>query len=261
MDAKIPILYVGPPGVGKTAKIKTQFDHVEILLLSSSTEEDIAGIPYHIKGTEYRTKPLWLTRLKLADEEGKTTCLFLDELDKARREVADTMLSLVVSKEQFGIPTNTFLRAAANPPEWGGGDGISDPMLSRWSIIDWEMDEKHVNEQLAFWSERYKDTRANSVIEKLLKIIETHGWVYSAGDGLRRRIASPRTMTMALDAYVASEDSKDIIGGLLPSAFVTAFIENEYIKTTVKRSHDHLTHPHYTRNPNKKRNILRVPLW
>jgi hypothetical protein len=53
-----PILYVGAPGVGKTAVIRSRYDHCEVLLLSSQTEEDIAGIPYQEGGNEKRTIPL-----------------------------------------------------------------------------------------------------------------------------------------------------------------------------------------------------------
>lgn len=239
MLSSLSVLYVGPPGIGKTSIIKQTFEHTEVLLLSSATEEDIAGIPYHKNGIEYRTSPAWVERLKKADKEGKTTCLFLDELDKARREVADTMLTLVVSKEQFGVPSATFLRAAANPPEWGGGDGISDPMISRWSVVPFTMTEERVNDQLQFWENRYRNTPAQQCIEPLLEIIEKQGWVQITGEGLNRRIASPRTITMALDAVNEGQDVETIVNGLLPSVFVTAFLRNTEIHQTLKRVREH----------------------
>jgi hypothetical protein len=59
----------------------------------------------------------------LRNSKASNKCLFLDELDKARREVADTILSLVTSPELFDLPNGVEIIAAANPPEWGGGDG------------------------------------------------------------------------------------------------------------------------------------------
>src|SRR6267142_4440705 len=97
--AKLPILMIGAPGIGKTARVLQAFDHVEVLLASAMVEEDIAGLPYKDKnGIEHRTVPCAIHNLYLADKEGKTTCLFLDEMDKARRSVADTLLTLVQSR-------------------------------------------------------------------------------------------------------------------------------------------------------------------
>lgn len=219
-----PVLYVGAPGTGKTAMVKSQYDHCEILLMSSQVEEDIAGIPYRDGAFEKRTIPLWLQRILKADSERKTTCLFLDELDKARREVTDTILTLIVSPEYFGIPQDTDIVAAANPPEWGGGDGISMPMLSRFSIIDYKPD---FQKWLKYMLEKYEN---NPLVVEIMKGFENLNvpFLETTGDGYNWRLTCPRTIDMAITALLRNEYlvEKKIKGLLTPnvSSYLLAFL-------------------------------------
>jgi hypothetical protein len=203
----IPILYIGAPGIGKTAKIRQQYDHCEILLLSSCCEEDIAGLPYREGDKEKRTMPKFVENINTIPEN-KTCCLFLDELDKSRREVADTLLTLITNPEYFGIKRKIDIVAAANPPEWGGGDGISQAMQSRFSVIESSVDI----ESFKNWAlKKYTDKRIVKSIEKILKqeipILE------HVGEGYNFRLTCPRTIELAWQALL--EDKKELVFGLL----------------------------------------------
>lgn len=214
---KLPILEIGAPGIGKTAKIRSQFDHCEVLLMSSQAEEDIAGIPYQVNGYEKRTIPPFIQRLQQAHGEGKTTCLFLDELDKARREVADTLLTLITHQEEFGIPAETYLRAAANPVEWGGGDGISKPMLSRFCVVESKPD-------FLEWKDWVHSNYEFNELDAILKSIQNGEcpFLETTGDGYQWRLTCPRTLAMAFDIMISGQDKEmeaRLINGLLtPSA-------------------------------------------
>ena len=80
---KTPVLFVGPPGIGKTAITIQKYDYTEVVLLSSMVEEDISGIPYREGANECRTIPLFIQRLIQKKQEGVKT-FPPDELDKAR---------------------------------------------------------------------------------------------------------------------------------------------------------------------------------
>lgn len=225
----IPILYVGPPGVGKTAHVRAEFDHVEVLLASALTEEDIAGLPYRDEATERRTIPAWLTRLHDAHDAGKTTCLFLDELDKARREVADTLLTLVQSRcvGTSCLPAPTAIRAAANPPEWGGGDGISQPMQSRFAVIQYVPN-------VAKWCEwaRSQFPRSHSIIARVE--CGEAPFMEAIGEGYAWRLTCPRTWALALQAHEAGR--AELVQGLLTPAAVQAFAQADPLTTRVRRT-------------------------
>lgn len=215
----VPVLLIGAPGVGKTARVQAYFDHAEVVLTSTLVEEDIAGLPYRDGDYDYRTIPGIFRRLQDAANDGKSTVLFLDELDKARRAVADTLLTLVASRRvgSASLPAGTCIVAAANPPEYGGGDGISDAMLSRFSAVDYVPDVCEWSD----WAEmQFNIPEAKMVISSVrngeLTIFDM------VGDGLSKRITSPRTLTMALKALerVGLEDGgfDTVIRGLLTPA-------------------------------------------
>lgn len=214
---KIPVLYVGPPGVGKTATVRARYDHCEVLLLSSCTEEHIGGLPYRVGRKERYTIPHFIERLQQAKG---TKCLFLDELDKARREVADTLLTLVTHPQDFGIPKDCDIYAAANPPEWGGGDGVSIPMMNRFSVIEFvpniqEWSEFMLNKysSVPFISEFLEGIKLNKA--PLLEVV---------GEGYSRRLTCPRSWDMALYVYTTVTDpdeAKQKISGLLTANAVS----------------------------------------
>lgn len=213
---KVPKLYVGPPGVGKTATILAAYDYCEVALLSTMCEEDISGLPYHTKNVEHRTEPPLFRRLREQAAKGKKTCLFLDEIDKARREVADTLLTLVASRKvgEWALPDSTEIWAAANPPEWGGGDGVSQAMMSRFSIIPYAPKAKE-------WCEwALNEFEHTELIQKITHNILTNRTplLECNGEGWGWRLTCPRTWELAIRGALGAdnhEDRKNIVSGLL----------------------------------------------
>lgn len=230
----IPILYVGAPGIGKTAKVKSQYDHCEILLLSSCCEEDIAGLPYREGSTEKRTIPKFVNNINSVPKN-KTVCLFLDELDKSRREVADTLLTLITNPSHFGIKRPIDIVAAANPVEWGGGDGISQAMQSRFSVIEAYVDKNKWAEWARKSYSQYPKVlkTIDKILNKEIPIIESNG------EGYDLRITCPRTIELAWKAMINGQE--DLVYGLLTknaaSGIILAFQEDDTIKDKINKAH------------------------
>lgn len=209
---KIPKLLVGAPGIGKTEITESKYDHTEKLLTSSMVEEDIAGLIYREGEDEKRTVPAFIKRIQQAVSQGKKTCLFLDEVDKGRREVVDTLLTLITHQEQYGVPKEVDIVMACNPPEWGGGDGVSIPMLNRVAVINFVPD---VSGWCDWINKKFKHEFVEAITKRIVSgeipILET------TGEGFERRTTSPRSLTMAIGSYLSMNinEAKEIADGLL----------------------------------------------
>jgi hypothetical protein len=214
----IPVLFYGHPGVGKTEKIKSCFEHVEVMLASSMVEEDISGLPYRDGVYDKRTIPIIFKRLEEADAQGKTTAIFFDELDKARRSVSDSFLTLICNRAigNSKLPDNTCIIAAANNEFISGSDGISEAMQSRFCCIDF------IPDPLEWYDWAIKHYKNH--IEKINPVLESikNGEInlYNMlGEGHEKRITSPRTISLFLTWYCNTsatlEEQKKFISGLL----------------------------------------------
>jgi len=216
------LMLVGMPGTGKTAVVESIFgDGMVKILVSTMLEEDVGGLPYREGALERRTQPKFIRELHEKAVNNERTCLFLDELDKARQEVADTLLTLIQSRRinEWTLPDNCQIVAAANPPEFGGGNGISEPMQSRFSVINWLPDPV----KWAKWCmEKYPSSAdiADAVRNGEIPIYDRVGF------GLDARTTCPRTLEMAIlaeDCELATKEEK--IKGLLTPQAASFFME------------------------------------
>lgn len=225
----IPILLVGAPGTGKTAITEQKYEYTEKLLTSAMVEEDISGLIYREGDKEHRTVPAFIERIQQAVKDGKKTCLFLDEVDKGRREVVDTLLTLITHQESYGIPKEVDIVMAANPSEWGGGDGVSIPMLNRVSVINFSPDIEKWCEWVMkkFNNNPFVSALADRISCGELPLLET------TGEDLNRRTTSPRSITMAIEAYLSLpvDQAKQIADGLL-TPNVSSSMYATFVKTT-----------------------------
>lgn len=216
------LMLVGMPGIGKTAIVESIFGEGLVkILVSTMLEEDVGGLPYREGSVERRTQPKFIRELHEKAEHNEKTCLFLDELDKARQEVADTLLTLIQSRRinEWHLPENCQIIAAANPPEFGGGNGISEPMQSRFSIINWIPDPV----KWAHWCvEKYPHATdiAEAVRNGQIPIYDR------VGAGLDARTTCPRTLEMAILAQDCPMATRvDKIKGLLTPQAASYFVE------------------------------------
>lgn len=193
------ILFLAPPGSGKTEKILNQYPQAVVLLASAMCEEEVAGIPYIENGVEKRAMPPFMSQLWESSKRGEIPVLFLDEIDKARQSVSDTLLTLVHGGKcnSGSIPNNTLIFAAANPPEWGGGEGIGEALLNRFAVVDATLSIENWFE----WAEL--NFNANVIASMLLSHLRQNKIViYKKGNSaLYQPSRTPRSITNAIDEY------------------------------------------------------------
>lgn len=88
--------------------------HVEKLLLQTYLPEEVMGVPKKIANITYWTIPAWFDKLLKTSNENKVPILFLDELDKPRKDAISTVLTLLSSRELRGLklPQHTIIICA-----------------------------------------------------------------------------------------------------------------------------------------------------
>lgn len=143
IQAGVPVLTWGPPGVGKTATITMLADKLdlplEVVLASIREPADFSGLPVIGTGGVRMEPPAWANRLAAA---GKGV-LFLDEISTAPPAVQSALLRVVLERVvgDLALPGGIAVVASANPPEQAaGGWDLTAPLANRFCHLIWELD-------------------------------------------------------------------------------------------------------------------------
>lgn len=144
LEAGIPVLIWGPPGVGKTSAIralcKARGWHLETVIASIREPADFLGLPVIRDGTTHFSPPEWAVRLA---HSNRRAILFIDEISTAPPAVQAALLRVVLERVvgELELPETVRVVAAANPPELAaGGWELSPPLANRFVHLTWETD-------------------------------------------------------------------------------------------------------------------------
>lgn len=156
IQAGVPILTWGPPGVGKTATITMLADvlalPLEVVLASIREPSDFSGLPVIGKEGVRMEPPAWAHRLALA---GKGL-LFLDEISTAPPAVQSALLRVVLERAvgDLALPASVSVVAPANPPEQAVcGWDLSAPLANRFCHLFWSLDTQGwIDGMIGGWS-------------------------------------------------------------------------------------------------------------
>jgi len=166
-DADISVLVKGVHGIGKSeraeAYARNKNYHSEVLFLSHQETGDLIGIPYLEDGATNWSTPIWLKRMYQAEKNGKRCVLFLDELNRARLDVRQSALQLVLCKQihQHKLPAGTLVLAAVNPDDEYQVAELDVALNDRFDVIELRPDA----EEWITWA------RKNSVEEVVISFI------------------------------------------------------------------------------------------
>ncbi len=156
IQAGVPTLAWGPPGVGKTATVTMLADRLglplEVVLASIREPSDFSGLPV-IRSEGVRMEPpAWARRLAQAGQG----LLFLDEISTAPPAVQSALLRVVLERVvgELALPPGVAVVASANPPDQTvGGWDLSAPLANRFCHLFWSLDHRSwVEGMIRGWS-------------------------------------------------------------------------------------------------------------
>ena len=143
LEADVPVLLWGEPGVGKTASVNALASAlgwpIETVLASLREPSDFAGLPVVIDGDMRFAPPDWATRLAGTE---RSICFF-DEVSTAAPSVQKALLRVVHERVVGDLAMGPGVRmiAAANPVDVAaGGWDLAAPLANRFCHLDWPID-------------------------------------------------------------------------------------------------------------------------
>jgi hypothetical protein len=159
------IMLVGRHGIGKSEIIEQFFSQrgsrvVALFLGQMSDPGDLIGLPAPGAGGKTEFRPPWWFPL-----DNRPVTLFLDELNRARPEILQTVMDLILSKTLAGrtLPAGSRVLSAVNEGEEYQLTDLDPALLSRFNIYYFS---PTVEEWLLWASERKIDGRVISFIEQ-----------------------------------------------------------------------------------------------
>lgn len=219
------IMLVGRHGIGKS-EILTQFFEerkmkiVALFLGQMSDPGDLIGLP-NKKGekTDF-LPPYWWP------EDGKPIVLFLDELNRARPEVLQTIMDLALNRKLAGrlLPEGSRIISAVNAGEEYQLTDLDPALVSRFNIYNFR---PTVNEWL-LWAEK------NKLDYRVIQFIQNEGVWLDGNEGQKTGIdtgldKSPdrRAWKKVSDVIVGHEElgelQKKLVAGIVGPAATSRF--------------------------------------
>lgn len=233
------IMLVGRHGIGKS-EILTEFFSkqsmpvVALFLGQMADPGDLIGIPSkneHTGKTEFMP-PYWFPL------DGKPIVLFLDELNRARPEILQTIMDLALNRKLAGrqLPEGSRIISAVNEGEQYQLTDLDPALVSRFNIInfqptvqEWllwakreEVDPRVINfiEENSIWLDRNDDARENEDTG-LDKTPDRRAWkrvsdIIKGAEvltSLRQKVIASVVGAKATVAFMAAVNNKKVISG------------------------------------------------
>lgn len=223
------IMLVGKHGIGKSRILEDFFEGrkekvVTLFLGQMSDPGDLIGLP-HLDEKSRKTEfmlPYWFPT------DGQPVVLFLDELNRARPEVLQTVMDLTLNRKLAGksLPEGSRIISAVN----GGSEyqltDLDPALVSRFNIYEFAPSV----EDWLYWAKTVDiDSRVVSFIDENPEYLDGETNSPSFGDSnLERspdRRSWERTSTIIKNFEVLDSQVQSLISGIVGNRAAASFIE------------------------------------
>ena len=227
------IMLVGKHGIGKSEILTTYFNSkgmkvVTLFLGQMADPGDIIGIPSKVEKQDAEgkatsrtdfTPPYWFP------QDGQPIVLFLDELNRARPEILQTVMDLTLNRKLAGkaLPEGSHVISAVNDGDEYQLTDLDPALVSRFNIYEF----KPTVEEWLNWAVSQK------LDERVINFIQDNP-TWLDGDtkeyrGLEKS-ADRRAWKHVSDVMLKVDDIKDIhkriIAGIVGAGAAAAFIQS-----------------------------------
>lgn len=239
------IMLVGKHGIGKSEILTNYFQNegmkvVTLFLGQMSDPGDIIGLPSKIETKDSKgnvtsqtdfTPPYWFPI------DGKPIVLFLDELNRARPEILQTVMDLTLNRKLAGklLPTGSRVIAAVNDGEEYQLTDLDPALVSRFNIYEF----KPTVEEWLNWAVANKlDNRVVNFIQDNPTWLDgdTNDKKKNAYQGLDKsadRRAWKKVSDIMLNVGIIKDIHKKIIAGIIGAAATAAFVRSAQQNNTI----------------------------
>ena len=227
------IMLVGKHGIGKSEILTSYFSSkglkvVTLFLGQMADPGDIIGIPSKVEKQDAKgkatsrtdfTPPYWFP------QDGQPIVLFLDELNRARPEILQTVMDLTLNRKLAGkaLPEGSHVISAVNDGEEYQLTDLDPALVSRFNIYEFR---PTVEEWLNWAAGQNLDERVITFIQDNPTWLDGDSSEYKGLDKSADRRAWKHVSDIMLKVDAIKDIHKRIIAGIVGVGAAAAFIQS-----------------------------------
>ena len=227
------IMLVGKHGIGKSEILTSYFNSkglkvVTLFLGQMADPGDIIGIPSKVEKQDSAgkatsrtdfTPPYWFP------QDGQPIVLFLDELNRARPEILQTVMDLTLNRKLAGkaLPEGSYVISAVNDGDEYQLTDLDPALVSRFNIYEFK---PTVEEWLNWAVNEGLDERVTNFIQDNPTWLDGDSTEYKGLDKSADRRAWKHVSDIMLKVDVIKDIHKRIIAGIVGGGAAAAFIQS-----------------------------------
>ena len=227
------IMLVGKHGIGKSEILTSHFNSkglkvVTLFLGQMADPGDIIGLPSKVEKLDTNGKPTMRTDFTPPywfPQDDQPIVLFLDELNRARPEILQTVMDLTLNRKLAGkaLPKGSYVISAVNDGDEYQLTDLDPALVSRFNIYEFK---PTVEEWLNWAVSEHLDDRVVDFIQDNPTWLDGNNREYKGLDKTADRRAWKHVSDVIHKVDTITDIHKRIIAGIVGVGAAAAFIQS-----------------------------------